>query len=213
MEDSTKIVESEGLKTESDSKKGENEQISLEIAASAIDEFIPWKLARELGKDSYQMALRREQIIDDKFGRLITFITVIIATVAFVITNFGNENVLNQKFVLYFLMRFEIQWKSVLALVMALLFAILFISILGQYGYKKDYLQTSMNLLNEFEKKKDEYNNVNSVNYVFVDQYEKVHTALNKVLDRKTFLLNVSHILMLIVNVLVMLIFLGIILK
>ena len=159
------------------------------------------------------MALRREQIIDDKFGKLITFITVIIATVAFVITNFGNKKMLDRKFVLYLLVKLEIPWDAVFALVMLLLFVILFISILGQYGFKKDYLKTSMDLLRNFEENKDDINNINAVNYTFVDQYEKIHTSLNKVLDRKSFLLNLSHIIMIIVSAIVSVIFLTIILK
>lgn len=174
-------------------------------------EYIPWKLARELGKDSYQMALRREQIIDDKFGKLTTFISVIIASVTFAISNFDQD--LNQKFSLYIILKISISWRILLAFVMFLLFLILFISILGQYGYSKDYIHTSMKLLKEFEQSENEYEDINSINYVFVDQYEKVHLSLNKVLSKKAFLLNLAHIMMLTVTVLVMLIFICIILK
>ncbi|KLK95870.1 hypothetical protein VN91_1863 [Lactococcus lactis subsp. lactis] len=176
-------------------------------------EFIPWKMARELGKDSYQMALRREQIIDDKFSKLTTFITVIIATVAFLMTNFDKTHILKQSFSLYIFVRMVVPWKVLFAIVIFLLFVILFISILGQYGYKKDYLHTSMDLLNDFEKAKDEYTDINPENFAFVDQYEKIHKSLNKVLNKKARLLDVSHILMFVVTVLIMIIFMAMLFK
>lgn len=193
--------------------KQKKEIESTTIKVDVESEFLPWKMARELGKDSYQMALRREQIIDDKFGKLTTFITVIIATVAFLMSNFNKTDILKQSFTLYLVIKVVIPWKVIFAIVILLLFAILFLSILGQYGYRKDYLHTSMDLLNDFEKAKEDYTGINPENYAFVDQYEKIHKSLNKILNKKALFLAISHVLMFIVTVIIMFIFMGMIFK
>lgn len=192
-------------------KKKEIESTTINVDVES--EFLPWKMARELGKDSYQMALRREQIIDDKFGKLTTFITVIIATVAFLMSNFNNGDILKQSFTLYIVIKVVIPWKVIFAPVILLLFAILFLSILGQYGYRKEYLQPSMDLLEDFEKGMDEYNGINQENFAYVDQYDKIHKSLNEVLNKKARLLGTSHILMFVVTTLIMLIFMAMIFK
>ncbi|MFK4787500.1 hypothetical protein ACI1S4_06510 [Lactococcus petauri] len=172
-------------------------------------EHLTWKAAKELGEISYNMALNREQIIDAKFGKIMTFISLIIGAITFLF----NAHILDEdkKISIYLLFKLNIELRSIFALVILLLFSILFISVLGQYGFKKEYMKTSKEMFDFFKENKEEYSNINSINYAFIIQYDQVQKSLDKVLDFKSKLLEISHILILIVTVIVGLIFLGLV--
>lgn len=182
----------------------------IEIEKEKVEEeYLTWKAAKELGEISYKMALNREQIIDAKFGKIMTFISLIIGAITFLF----NAHVLDddKKISIYLLFKMNIELRSIFALVILLLFSILFISVVGQYGFKKEYMKTSKEMFDFFKENKKEYSNINSINYAFIVQYDQVQKSLDKVLDFKSKLLDISHILILIVTVIVGLIFLGLV--
>lgn len=181
------------------------------MSEKVIEEDVRWKAAKEFGEISYKMALNREQIIDAKFGKIMTFISLIIGAITFLF----NVSDINQdkNISIYLFFKINIEQKYIFAIVIFLLFSILFISIWGQYGFKKEYMGTSQEIFHFFKENKEQYDSVNSINYAFIDQYDRVHKSLNKVLDFKSKLLDISHILLLLVTIIVSLMFIGIIIN
>lgn len=189
----------------------EDEVLEEEVPAEKVLEYIPWKAARELGELSYQMALKREQIIDDKFGKIMTFISLIIGAITFLFNSRMAD--VNQTVSIYLLVKLNIELKVVFAIIIFLLFIILLLTAVGQYGFKKEYIATAQVLLETFKKEEQSYSDINSLNFVFVDQYEKVHKSLNKVLDRKSKLLDIIQFIEFTVIIIVGFTFVGLILK
>lgn len=149
--------------------------------------------ARELGKLSYEMALNREKIIDDKLGKTMTFVSIVIALVSFIYKELKIYG--EHKVTFNIIAPLSIQGKYIFALVIFMLLSVIILSLVGQYGFKKSYIKIGEDLLKFMDSKSEYYNNEYNVDKMVINQYSNAHKSLLKTLAKKSSILFAAQLI------------------
>lgn len=149
--------------------------------------------AKELGKISYDMALNREKIIDDKLGKIMTFVSILIALVSFLYKELEIYG--NHKIVLYLIGSFYAKGKYVFSIVVLMLLSVILLALIGQYGFKKSYIKNGEELLKFMDSLPEQYDSEYKVDRMLINQYTNNHKSLNKTLKIKSGILFSSQLI------------------
>ncbi|ADA64790.1 Phage protein [Lactococcus lactis subsp. lactis KF147] len=149
--------------------------------------------AKELGKVSYDMALSREKIIDDKLGKIMTFVSILIALVSFLYKELKIYG--NHKIEFYLIGEFNIEGKYIFAIVMLMLLSVILLALIGQHGFKKSYIKNGEDLLNFMNSLPEQYNSEYNVDRMLINQYSNSHRSLVKTMKIKSGILFSSQLI------------------